>query len=525
MRSTRFWTLCAVVLSMAFGGLWLRNGESSVDERIGFNPTTWFPAAWEDALGGDAPSPESVGVDISTVANLTDVPERDRLMVSRLTTDIAYAAASGSGHALYGTYFARNHPVVGGPPTPPSGAQTVYCSDVKIAATSSFVLPTSPAGSFIKSLVLWSGTCPFPPPAIAQYSDAPLYVSFVYLARSDAYPHEVPQNLLNTYNGWVPIRPIEIPGASSWYRPTPTPPASWELAEIESCALDKIAVRTEVAAAYAGLCAEARSQGVRLLAIDGLRDPAQQRERFEAAVREFGSERAARVRVAFSDGNICESSHCAGEALDVSPGDEVATWLKAVVGCLDASGSYRSPPCTDSDQPVSRIERYGFSITNPTYPFHLEYVIGTLATDAGLYGDCTPGALDIRTRIQLVFHCRVMEAGLDRDEALIAATSAVAIAECSSGLNPAFVSFDGRFRTTPNPSTGHLDDRSGLFALSSAVAERWAGSNASLRLPLTNIDTAARVYVEERAWGRWGWDPFACAAADDGTVRTSVFSQ
>lgn len=526
MRPNRLLALVTLAVVATLSVLWIKDrGGPVVDEQGAVNPTTWFAPSWEDALGGDAPTPEGAAIDLTQVASLTDIPPQHRLAVARLAADIATASASGLNHALYGTYFARNHPVIAAPELPPSGASARYCSDVEIVATSSFLLPIAPSGSFVKSLVLWRGSCPFPPPSISSIEGSPIYVAFVYLARSDVYPHETAPELLAAYNGWVPIRPTEMPGATSWSRPIPTPPAPWEVAEVEGCSLAGVLVRTEVAAAYAGLCAEARAQGVQLLAIDGLRNAEEQRRRFDAAVQEFGSERAARVRVAFSDGERCESTHCAGEALDVSPGDVITTWLGMVVGCIEPSGVFTGAPCTPGAQPVSRIERYGFTRPNPTYPFHLEYALGTLSIDAELYGDCTPGAVDVRDQVQLVFQCRSMEAGLSRAEAISAGPIAVAIAECSSQLNPAASSFDGRFRTAANPATGYPDDRSGLFAISSAVAERWMAPNSSLRTPLTNIDIAARLYVEERVWGRWGWDPFACAAADDGTVQRSVLAQ
>lgn len=480
------------------------------------DPVSWMAPAWIDALGGDALNGQETGPDTEAFAELTDLPPEQSPSVTALALDVAVADASGVGREMFDTYFARNHTPVS------SGGPLRFCENIAVLATSSFVLPVRPEGSAVKSLVMWSGTCPYPPTSLTPAGLAPVYLSALYMMTAETYPYETSEELVRRYKGWVPVRPLEIPGSAASVALESPPPANWELSRLSTCSAPNIALRSEVAAAFSLLCAEAQAAQLPLYAVDGLRSAADQADRFKSAVSEYGSERAARGRVAYSDGSYCASLHCSGEAVDVAPSTAVVEWMMETSGCLDGIG-FSPPPCPTGSRPISRLARYGFSAPNPTYPYHLEYILGTLSADADLYGDCTPGPVGAPDQVRLVFLCRLLESGTKRSDLERVQAEASAIAECSSGWDPGFVVFAGKFISTPNPATGAVDDRTGIFALSSEFARRWVlDGEGSRSTAVLNIDAAARFYVEERSWGRWGWDAFACATADDGVITSPV---
>lgn len=115
-----------------------------------------------------------------------------------------------------------------------------------------------------------------------------------------------------------------------------------------------------------------------------------------------------------------------------------------------------------------------------------------------------------------------MESGLGYETPASVVDEALAVAQCTSNLDPGFVAHGGKYLEQPHPLTGDVDTRTGIFGLSAAVAARWIPSPYTGSMATANIDAAARIYLDERSWGRWGWAPFACAAADDGFITDSV---
>jgi len=501
-----------VALFTALVILYATRGGGDTRGEPSFDPTAWFTPQWEELLGGDASMVQAPVLDAVALAQATDLAPRDVPAVSALMSDLALAAASGSGREQFGAYFARNHRRIG-QATIPGGE---FCRDVSVLAVSSFTLPIAPTGSFVKSLVAWTGNCPYPPPSLFGGNAAPLYVNFLYAARTEVLPYEVPQL---PYGDWAPLHPVEIPGTRMFAGASTSLPDAWEVRDLAACTLPGVAARLEVATAFEALCQEAN--GLPLLAVEGLRSPEDQRERFLRAVESYGSERAARARVAYSDGELCESMHCAGEAIDIAPEEGVLRWLQAEVACLGPSGV--SPaPCGPGSRPVTRLERYGFVAPHANQPYHLEFAIGTLDADADLYGDCTPGGVPLPERIVAVFTCRIMESGLGYETPATVIDEALAVAQCTSNLDPGFVIHGGKYTEQPHPLTGDVDSRTGIFGLSADVAARWIPSPYTASMATANIDAAARIYLDERSWGRWGWAPFACAAADDGFITDSV---
>ena len=480
------------------------------------DPTMWFAPQWTDLLGGDALTPQEALLDLDALRQATDLDSTDIPGVSKLMFDLTMSAASGADQGRFGDYFARNHPQL----SAPQAGLGSFCTDVSVEAVSTFTLPVSPIGSFVKSLVVWSGSCPNPPPSLNGPVGKPLFVSFLYAARSEMLPYDT-ANLASSFGGWVPVRPVEVPGARFDAASAASLPSPWETTTLTECSLSDVQVRLEVAAAFAQLCSAA--EGVPLVAVEGLRTPEEQQTRFDDARDSYGSEQAARSRVAFSDGFLCESLHCAGEAIDLAPNESVLEWLQATTACLSGS-SVSEPPCAETSRPVSRLERYGFVAPHPKQPFHIEYALGTFDADAEIYGDCTPGGVQVPERIVYIFKCRIMESGFGPTTPQSVLDEALEIARCTSGFDPGFSSFGGRYRNSPNPATGSTDDRIGIFGLSKSVSARWIPTPYQASSATANIDAAARIYVEERTWGRRGWGPFACAAADDGIVSASVLS-
>jgi hypothetical protein len=499
--------------------LLLRPGEKDRygSEELSLDPTTWYAPAWEELLGGDSLTP-ATAPDPTALTASTDLVGSDLQATTRLFYDLASASASGLGQEGFDAYFSRNHPVLI-PPTSPR-----YCTNVSIRATSAYYLPLSPQEAYVKSLIMWTGTCPHPPRSLTASGDTPLYVNFLYAARHDVLPKRSSEALRARYDGWVPVRPAELPGSVVWQKYSASTPADFELDTLRRCSLSGVRVRIEVALAFDALCTDALAAGVALTAVEGYRTPQQQKALYDAALRKYGSERAARSRVAYSDGFLCESMHCAAEAVDLAPNASTSSWLAETVSCISPTGTSQ-PPCPTGTRSVSRLEQYGFTAPHSQHGYHLEYVLGTLSADAELYGDCTPGGQPVPSRIDLIFRCRLIEAGLGATLAEQAADEALLVASCTSGLDPGFVSFAGAYTDEPNPATGLTDDRTGLFGLSSTVVSIWVPTGESPLSASSSIDAAARIYVDERSWGRWGWDPFACAAADDGVVTSPVLSR
>lgn len=504
--------LAVVLLVIVLAAVLATRGGGRTADEVSLDPTTWFAPQWSELLGGDAPTKQAQTFDTAALAQATDLPPRHVPAVSTLMGDLAFAAASGSDRILFGAYFARNHGRIG-QPTIPGGE---FCRDVSVLAVSSFTLPLSPSGSFVKSLVAWTGTCPYPPSSLFGGGSTPLYVNFLYAARVDAIPYEVQQL---PYGGWVPLHPTELPNTRMSPGIVSTPSDEWEVRNLATCSRPNVAVRIEVAVAFEALCQE--TNGLPLLAINGLRTPEEQSELFKRAVSSYGSERAARARVAYSDGAVCESMHCAGEAIDVAPDEGVLKWLQAEVACLTPSG-VSAAPCGPGVRSVSRLERYGFITPHANQPYHIEFALGTLDADADLYGDCTPGGVPLRERIVAVFTCRIMEAGLGYSTPSNVIDAALAVAQCTSNFDPGFVAHGGKYVERAHPRTGNVDTRAGIFGLSADVATRWIAPPYAVSTATANIDAAARIYIDERSWGRWGWGQFACATADDGFITDSV---
>jgi hypothetical protein len=508
-----------------------RNSDNNTDGLGFFDPVTWLPPAWEIELGGDPSGPgEAVSPQLPHVGELT---ADDIAALEKLGRDVAAAEATGQGRDGLDWYFPRNHPKVGAPDDPPSGEADRFCRDVTVLDVAAATLPLGG----VKIAVRWRGICPFGPlKHDGEAGDQTSALNFLYATR--VLSPDPRDQAAQRWGGWVPVHVLDVPGAAAAARKAGRTPSAWELEELVECSLGPVVARGEVVYAWQQLCQEALGAQVPLLAVEGFRDPQQQAALYQRAIRFYGASEA-RQRVSFSDGETCLSRHCAGEAIDIQPSPEVLAWLQEPVGCLDSdpgntttegvdgepagsSGDSSGRSLEDNRQSctgliVTRAARYGFAFTVPSSPGHLDYLAGTTDIDGNWYGDCTPGPLAVVDQIQLIFTCRALEAGTSLAEAQQTGIDAIEVARCTSALNPSSVAHGGRFINGVNPITGHRDDRSGLFGLSAAIADNFVIGGAETRQQVwAGIDGAARLWVHERLWGRWGWDPFGCAAGDDG---------
>jgi len=500
--------LVLAAMGVALWGAGLFPGAPATGPAPSFDPASWLPEAWEVALGGDPAGP---GAEVAPV--LAWAGEFDATTVGHLTAladEVARAELSGVHADDLAPYFATHHALAGvdAPPPdeappggpPPPRPDSRHCRDIVIRGVAGTGLPV---GDAVKLAVIWQAQCPFTPPGV-RAGTVVESISFLYAQPTGAF-----DPLGARWGGWVPVHPITLAGAATAARGRGSVATSWELEPLGECAADGETARGEVVAAWQALCDEATRAGVGLLAIEGWRSPQQQARLWREAVRRWGVDEARR-RIAFSDGQHCESRHCSGEAIDVAPEPTVLAWLREPVGCL-VDGTYVAGPEGCAGLVVQRVARYGFAFTSASSVGHLDYLAGTRDLDSQLYGDCTPGPVSVPDLVHLVFLCRTLEAGITLDEAQQVARQAVAVARCISAFDPAALSQSGRRASASEPSTGVRSDRVGVFGLSAAVADNHVVGGAPARGETwANVDGAARLYVHERTWGRWGWDPFPC---------------
>lgn len=288
--------------------------------------------------------------------------------------------------------------------------------------------------------------------------------------------------------------------------------------------------RILAADAWEIMCEAARADGVALPVSSAFRDPQHQARLFRSAVARYGSERAARRWVAYSDGTTCHSRHCSGVAIDVALRSGASatshSWLHTVVGCADGAGSVAMgrTSCRSGEVPVKRMQLYGFVAPMDWEPWHLE--LGIPEGRVAGAGDCSPpSSLSVPEMIGAVWRCRLGQAGIDGAERERIVAEAVVVARCESNWNPNVVVFNGRYTRTPHPRTGLRYTAAGVFQFIDSSANRWvAGGYANVHDPIANIDGAARYFIAERRAGRpgAGWGPWACAMANDGFATASV---
>lgn len=488
---------------------------------VPFDPIEFDADAWEAALGGDDPGAQGDDTHLETLGDPanSNLGAGDFRAAATLASEVARAEVLGEGRDAYPGYW----PDGNGTDAGRLATTTDVCDDATVTVASPQALPlersdgAAPAdpARWVKVLVVLRTTgCPNPLPA--QLAGSPS-VLFVYLQRSGS-------------GGYEPVRPSAIPARRPvGARSTGVLP-DWALEPIEHCAGAALQARMEVAWAASQMCADAAADGVRIRLTDAFRDASSQEARFSDAVESYGSEELARQFVAESDGEECASRHCAGEAIDASPTADAAAWLGAVIGCSDHSGTVSDPvegSCPTGFARVLRHEAYGFAAPLPDNPWHLEYELPLEPLDdaTASRGDCRPAtSRAVAEVIAQVWRCRLAEAGLADGDADAVVARALVVARCASGWDPGARAFSGRYDNQPHPALGAPYTRWGLFQ----VAPGWFEALDPAADPFDaadNADLAATLYLSERQAGRWGFDPFPCAAGNDKLLADSVLPE
>lgn len=121
-----------------------------------------------------------------------------------------------------------------------------------------------------------------------------------------------------------------------------------------------------------------------------------------------------------------------------------------------------------------------------------------------------------------IFRCRVSP-HLPPEKVDRVVREAVVVAECESRFDPNVVVFDGRYADSPHPRTGMRYTAAGVFQFIRATADDYiVGGYAKVKDPVANIDAAARLYLDTRSHGGWGWEPWECAAVNGSFKANSV---
>jgi hypothetical protein len=280
-------------------------------------PSPWevTSEAWVAAVGGDQQLTEDSYTQLEAVTDPALGPQATA-QVRRVAGDLAVATLTGAGQEQFPGYW---------PPKPATGAKPApRCSKVTVRAVAPIVLPTAGNAAgvtrYAKALVLYTGTC-----GQAKYTVASPGSEYLYLAQTE--------------QGWVPVRPWDIPSARGGadVGAAGGEPAPWELAQFGPCAADHQVLRARilVVSAFEQMCADAASEGVTLTLRSAYLTRAEQAARFAQAVAQYGSEAEARKWVAYADEEVCTSRHCTGLAVNLTPTSAAMTWLEKVVGCHD----------------------------------------------------------------------------------------------------------------------------------------------------------------------------------------------
>ncbi len=306
---------------------------------------------------------------------------------------------------------------------------------------------------------------------------------------------------------WVPAHSWETPGSVSKISDLSTDPGALTPLNCQDRNYDFTA-RPKVSAAFASLCAEAAQQEQVVIPIGGFRTPAEQADLYSEAEQAYGAE--AGNFVSYSDGDICRSAFCQGWAVAVDP--EAFQWLAKDSGCIDDAGEFSSgSECTGTR--VSNAERFGFATPNQDQPAVLSYVAPAgLGPEFRTEADCTPYGMPEAAVIAAVFRCRLAQEAIPLPEREKVVKTALAVAECSSGLNPQSTVFGGQYVDVAKPGTDRKFPMGGLFGLSAAPP---AWQSGDLGDPVASATYAAKLWMASRSFA-----DFFCATGADAALTT-----
>lgn len=497
----------AAVLAVLFSALaWFTFGPDGADPD-GAAPVTppWeFTTSSWDVLGGDR------GVDASVYTSLN--AEHPGLADEAATQAMGEAVAvlradlTGADRSRWPGYW---------PPAPTTGAGApVRCTTFNPLAASPARMPVTtgsdagptgvpPDGAdsavWVKTMVAYAGAC-----GDRTYTRKDPAVAYVYgTLTADTKTSTV---------DFSPVRPWNIPTDP---QPEPTTGAleDWQLSTLSECVSatgEPMRMRTAAAAAVDQMCAQARKEGVVLVAEAAYRTPAEQAALFAEAVEFYGSTKEAETWVARADADSCESKHCTGLAVNFEPDHQAITWLTAAVAC--AAGSEVTAlddgqECSNDTTPVTRAQQYGLVFPYGRIPGYGEFVLN-LDDDAPL-ASCSPDGVPAAEVVASVFRCRLEREQVDPMTVEQTVARAVVVAKCASGWNPAARVFAGRYATEPNPDDGRIYSEAGLFGLRGELVETgWVPGD--VLDPVASANAAASLWLASR-----GWEQFPCATGTD----------
>jgi len=465
-------------------------------------PWEYTVPAWSAALGGDTALTAATYRSLNAYSD-PHLSAADRAALSTTAAAVEKADLTGAGRATWPAYW---------PPAAATGKPAaVRCSDVAVLAASPAALATvsRPTGTdgYAKVLVASTGHCT----GRGYTRTAPL-VEYVYFAHHGD-------------KGWMPVRDWQIPAPpeSDTTAGAADEPADWQLATFTCGAAGHLfRDRILVVDAFTQMCTTARAAGVNLQVTAAYRTRGEQAALFQTAVKQYGSVAAAKRWVAYADADVCDSRHCSGLAINVTPTASALGWLEQTAGCLVGTSVRAAASCPDDATAVPRMARYGFAEPLAQIPGYLEFTLptATAATDpTGQLSpaNCDPAAVPVPNQVASIFRCRLARAGVYGAAQQQVVEQALVVSRCESGWNSAALAFGGKFATVPNPADGKTYTQAGVFMISAKLAAAgWVPGGAKDRAdPVANINAAASLWLATR-----GWEQFGCATGTTGGFET-----
>lgn len=474
-RSPVVRTLAAVTAGILLSACSGTGDGGTVDSAVE-PPEAVFPERWAAVLGSDD------AVDIEAIRTESGRDTFDDAAAARLVVErLLVAETTGAGRVAFDSWFeqADVEPAC-------SNVEVIGVLVDELDVDRSQARGSDVEARWAKALAVWNGNC------------------FV----ADAEPRSTVVYLRATNDVWAPVRPGAIPQVPvEQFVPNGVVP-DWALSELRGCTAVDTAARLEVTEAWELLCAEAQRSSVALTAVEGFRTAGEQQALLERAEDIYGADGAAR-RIAYSDGEVCESKHCAGVAIDIVPDPNTLAWLDTPVGCADMTSGAPVDVCEGASRPVTRSESFGFTRPLASSPGHLEFVFPLLRIDGG--GDCAaPVTAGVLEQIVSAWRCVLSRSGLTRDQRRDVVAHALTVAASCSELDPAWRYEQGRFVSTIDPRTGRTHTEAGLFALRAPLRDGWTPAGEDPDSVRGQALAAARVWVAERDMGRDGWGQFGC---------------
>lgn len=497
-------SLVVVVLALT-GGLHL--GDTNRDRDVPTGPAPWdfSLAEWDLALGGDE------GLTAANFALLAQHVDADLdghdVALRTLAEQVALADLTGVAQSSIAALTPAGVAPYWPAPSRTSVSPAPQCSDVDVLAVAPAALPVTGSDAltlglfseYAKTLVAYTGAC-----GATTYDLASPGIVYVYGGLGES--------------GWVPLRYWQIPSDSGHDTiPGATEPYDWELRALATNCTTGTVVRARIAVAEAFelMCAAAAAEGVDLSARAGFRTRAEQALLFSEAIEVYGSEEAARQRVAFADETVCTSRHCSGLALNVEEKPAQIAWLTTTVGCVAPDGAVTAAAeCAPGQTPVPNAARWGFAAPLAVSPGYIEFTLPVGADASSSLGtpNCNPAGMPIANQVAAIFRCRLARDGIVGPEQQQVVAEALTISRCESGWNATAAAFGGRFASNAHPLTGHIYSHRGVFMLPEEVTRSgWVvGGMDAVNDPIANINAAASLWLSTR-----GWEQFGCATGAD----------